>query len=614
MPFQSLILVHPFPPVYATFPPSIIVSPVIIGTPAVGDTLAVTNGTWNENGIPAYSYQWMKDSGGNSVFSNIPAAVASTYTLQELDGGCNVRCQVTNTDIYGSGTALSNTVGLVFIPPPALIAGTPELAFDGNTALALPFGAGGLATGFSSGSRIAELVRSYGAMIYDLLLYGGEATTDGRPFDENQPTPGHGLGRVTSGDFYLSTTGSDSNPGTLGEPFLTFNKAYRAASPGQTVVVLTGTYAMTDAGRGETYIDVDSSKSSATQDVTFVADGPIAFAATNFAFRPGVHHVTMRGSFAFRVVLFGYGGSYPTYVNNITLDGVSLYSYDMPGPRSITIKNSQIGPIHQGYGAAQTSKPVGQRLVIGDPIEDFFAHFPTGTTGQFIEPLIHNQSANTAQNILFDNCHMTGNNVKDAANMHGGAMFVTNTNGLTVQNCTFDNNVTFNIETWETGSLDNVIIQNNVFGYPVYTYDPSDVGGGTAGETTGSFGDVSLGTTGLSYSNWLIRYNSFSHGLRLSGTMTNVRVVGNILGNSSFSNATGVTFDHNAAFSGGSSFSGLDLGSSVPYVSYSGVDFRLNSGSSARSYVPWVGSDQQLATDINGVARSAPTNAGAYAT
>src|SRR5262249_41516366 len=43
-------------------------------------------------------------------------------------------------------------------------------------------------------------------------------------------------------DFYVSTTGSDSNPGTQASPFLTLWKAASVAAPGTTVHVAPGTY------------------------------------------------------------------------------------------------------------------------------------------------------------------------------------------------------------------------------------------------------------------------------------------------------------------------------------------------------------------------------------
>jgi parallel beta-helix repeat protein len=56
-----------------------------------------------------------------------------------------------------------------------------------------------------------------------------------------EPPPSGGL---TTGDYYVATTGSDSNNGTsLNSPFKTINKAASVVSPGQTVLVKGGTYA-----------------------------------------------------------------------------------------------------------------------------------------------------------------------------------------------------------------------------------------------------------------------------------------------------------------------------------------------------------------------------------
>lgn len=44
------------------------------------------------------------------------------------------------------------------------------------------------------------------------------------------------------GSYYVSTTGLDTNPGTSALPFATIGRALRIASPGQTIVVLPGTY------------------------------------------------------------------------------------------------------------------------------------------------------------------------------------------------------------------------------------------------------------------------------------------------------------------------------------------------------------------------------------
>src|SRR5690606_1972040 len=53
-----------------------------------------------------------------------------------------------------------------------------------------------------------------------------------------QPITGNGM----DGDYYVATTGSDSNPGTFSQPFKTINKAASVASPGDKIYVRGGTY------------------------------------------------------------------------------------------------------------------------------------------------------------------------------------------------------------------------------------------------------------------------------------------------------------------------------------------------------------------------------------
>ena len=48
---------------------------------------------------------------------------------------------------------------------------------------------------------------------------------------------------IYSTTFYVSTTGNDSNPGTLNKPFATLQKAADSVVAGDSVLVRTGTYA-----------------------------------------------------------------------------------------------------------------------------------------------------------------------------------------------------------------------------------------------------------------------------------------------------------------------------------------------------------------------------------
>ena len=97
------------------------------------------------------------------------------------------------------------------------------------------------------------------------------ATTVGPP---GQPPPPPGppigggsglppaLGPSTGQTFYVATTGSDSNPGTLGAPWRTVQKAFNVLQPGQRALVRAGTYAesldMARAGTAAAPITVEN--------------------------------------------------------------------------------------------------------------------------------------------------------------------------------------------------------------------------------------------------------------------------------------------------------------------------------------------------------------------
>ncbi len=55
------------------------------------------------------------------------------------------------------------------------------------------------------------------------------------------PSPAHAQGNT----YYVSTTGSDSNPGTLAQPFGTINKGVSVLTPGDTLYIRGGTYSNT---------------------------------------------------------------------------------------------------------------------------------------------------------------------------------------------------------------------------------------------------------------------------------------------------------------------------------------------------------------------------------
>jgi hypothetical protein len=80
------------------------VAPVISGTLLWGNELTTTNGTWS-NSPTGYTYQWKRNG------SNISGATANTYITTLADWNQDITCEVTASNVSGSGTpAASNTL------------------------------------------------------------------------------------------------------------------------------------------------------------------------------------------------------------------------------------------------------------------------------------------------------------------------------------------------------------------------------------------------------------------------------------------------------------------------------------------------------------------------
>ena len=106
--------------------PANLTAPLLTGTPLVGSTVSVTNGTWS--GSPtAYTYEWWRcvwtAGEAGCVLSKIADATSNTYVLTAAEHAGTVHVRVTATNGGGSATARSNSVGPVTDPaeiePPA---------------------------------------------------------------------------------------------------------------------------------------------------------------------------------------------------------------------------------------------------------------------------------------------------------------------------------------------------------------------------------------------------------------------------------------------------------------------------------------------------------------
>lgn len=88
------------------------VAPVVSGTPAAGQTLSCSTGSWTGSPALAYTYAWLRDGVA------IAGATGSAYVVQMADQGNGLTCKVTATNKNGSAAAVSNTL-TVPIPSPA---------------------------------------------------------------------------------------------------------------------------------------------------------------------------------------------------------------------------------------------------------------------------------------------------------------------------------------------------------------------------------------------------------------------------------------------------------------------------------------------------------------
>ena len=96
-------------------PPVNITAPVLSGTPAVGEVLSCSKGSW-ENSPTSFAYGWLRDS------SPISGQTLSTYTVQTADRGHGISCKVTATNAGDSTAATSNTLQ---VPPESTPTPTP---------------------------------------------------------------------------------------------------------------------------------------------------------------------------------------------------------------------------------------------------------------------------------------------------------------------------------------------------------------------------------------------------------------------------------------------------------------------------------------------------------
>jgi hypothetical protein len=89
-------------------------SPVISGTPGVGQTLTVSTGSWDPATPPSgFAYQWQRCDAAGNACAPVPGATGSSEVVAAGDAGTTLRVQVTASNPEGSAAAESGQTAVV---------------------------------------------------------------------------------------------------------------------------------------------------------------------------------------------------------------------------------------------------------------------------------------------------------------------------------------------------------------------------------------------------------------------------------------------------------------------------------------------------------------------
>jgi hypothetical protein len=377
------------------------------------------------------------------------------------------------------------------------------------------------------------------------------------------------------------------------------------APVGGTVAVAGGVYSANWVAGGAAVIYPDAAHdASGAAPVTFVCQGSgdVTFdsSAPNFTFYPGVANVTFSGGcFRFHVVHFGYGG-YAAQTRNVVVSGAKMDSFECAGCANVTIRNSEVGPMVACYGAGQ-NVPASQKCDAGSPAERYWSTLPLGSSNQTFRPYIHRGAAGVASSVTLSGDYVHDIQTRNAAAMHMECLQVWGVKGLVLRGNRFFHCGVFDVFFSSDDVEDDVTIENNFFAAPVEPLDAAD-----AGAVTGkSWREVVVKSfAGTTLSNWLIRFNSFDHGLSLDNSAvgqkySNARVIGNVLGNWSYC-VPGVLFDYNASVRTRLPCDRhLRRLSSFPYVRPSTGNLHLARKAGLSNVVPKKGRDYSIGSDLD---------------
>jgi hypothetical protein len=333
---------------------------------------------------------------------------------------------------------------------------------------------------------------------------------------------------------YVAPTGADTNPCSAAAPCLTFDRAYRAAKPGQTVWVLPGNY---PAQR----IAFDPTKSSGDRVVFSPLSGPVTLERLDLGLAP-----------------FGLRGPQHVVVQNMTVGRASVWD----GSVDVTLQNLTARGFNVVYSLGAIPSPADVRIVGGNygPCES------VAQAGDCVNYI-------SGTNVVIDGATIHDVTSNDLVRYHVDGMFVRGCQGCTIRNSKFWKNMITNIRLQNCCGLsanERITIENNWFG-------PSLDGDGV--RLRGDAIDFDTPIPGL-----VVRNNSFAENagplFQPNGwTGTNALVVNNLMAN--FPCIAGVTYSHNVFIPSSGSFGSAACGPtdvrvrSFGYVDGPGFNYHL---------------------------------------
>jgi hypothetical protein len=251
-------------------------------------------------------------------------------------------------------------------------------------------------------------------------------------------------------NLYVSTTGSDSNPGTQAKPVKTIARADALASPGYIIHVAPGTYKVSAASSGSAGIRTTKSGTSSAR-ITFLSDvqggAKLVGSGTGFVWESKGNYVDIQGfdiTGTTRIGILATGANLGIRKNNV---------------HDLTVS---IGCNGSGGGGIVTNTSVGNVVIDSNIVKNIGY--------QWVAPA----NCNTVQGIYISNANnVVTNNIVSGVAAVGIQQWHGATASTIVNNTVFYSKVGILIGqgdagTTSTGSQNNYVANNIVYGNKIY--------------------------------------------------------------------------------------------------------------------------------------------------